>query len=398
MWLTPLRVSEGSAHVRLIAFAHAGASASAYREWDLPSTCELYAVQLPGRGPRHSEPACTEMSALVEAVVEALAPTIATGMPFAFFGHSFGALVAAEVARALADRGKQLPLMLLLSAHPAPTVVLGEDQAALSQLPTDDALLDALRIWDFAPEALRGDGGAADAAMLAMTVPPIRADLAMREAHCARAAAAAKVEAPLPCALHVFGGDADRSCPPDALESWRPVAPAFSTTVLPGGHFYLEDAEPRARLLARIAALLADALAAAPVSVVSGGALPFAAAADCLYAHEMFERCAEVTPHATAIIEAAGEGGGGSGGGSGSGGDDAAVVRHSYADVRAAASGLAEWLRLHGAHPKTTVAMLLHHCASFLIGQLAIAMTGAACFALEGHSRVALDSRATLRR
>ena len=364
----------------------------------------------------------------VEAVISALEPTLETGMPFAFFGHSFGALVAAETARALAARERPVPLMLLLSAHQAPTAALGEEQAALSRLPSDEALLEALKLWDFAPDALSGGaadvetpGGApaaspaVDPSLLAVTMPPIRADLAMREAPSARrrrrrrrrrlAAAAAAVPSP-PLAATPTARAPRRPRRVGPPRAHRPQGGGLLDGGARGRPLGLEDAAPRAALLDRLAARPPPP-ADAPVPAVAGPALPppppaewpraaeaasvvdgaaaAAAAVAWPYAHEMFERCAEVTPHATAIIEAAGEGGGGSGGGSGSGGDDAAVVRHSYADVRAAASGLAEWLRLHGAHPKTTVAMLLHHCASFLIGQLAIAMTGAACFALEGH-------------
>ena len=40
------------------------------------------------------------------------------------------------------------------------------------------ALLDALRLWDFSPDALAADPttGSVDASLLALAVPPIRAD------------------------------------------------------------------------------------------------------------------------------------------------------------------------------------------------------------------------------
>ena len=259
-----LLAAEEGAHARLIAFPHAGASASAYRDWALPADFELWAVQLPARGPLASEPAAPSLAALSDGIVEALRPTLDAGVPFAFFGHSFGAIVAVEAARRLAELGLPTPLTLLLSAHPAPGVAIDVAQAGLSRSRTDEELLEGLRQWDFAPETL--DAG--DAALRALTVPPIRADLAMREAFCAAAAANEAVGGPPPPRLsmpvHVFGGAEDRSCPPPHLAKWADVAPdgpaaadvadaadaAFSCTLLGGGHFYLAEGAARAALLA----------------------------------------------------------------------------------------------------------------------------------------------------
>ena len=131
-----LRPNEDS-QLRLIAFPHAGASATAYREWQLPAPYELWAFQPAGRGQRFSEPEASSLRELVNDVVDALRPTLDTGVPVAFFGHSFGCIVAVEVARRLIDLCLPTPLTLLLSAHPAPGVALDAAQATLSQSPTD---------------------------------------------------------------------------------------------------------------------------------------------------------------------------------------------------------------------------------------------------------------------
>ena len=133
--------SQESAVARLIAFPHAGGSASAYREWELPAEFELWAVQPAGRGARFSEAAAPGLRELCDGIVEALRPTIDAGMPYAFFGHSFGCIVAVEVARTIADRALAPPLVLLLSAHPAPGLTLEASQASLSQSRTDEVRL-----------------------------------------------------------------------------------------------------------------------------------------------------------------------------------------------------------------------------------------------------------------
>ena len=127
-----------NAHVRLIAFPHAGGSATAYRLWELPPEIELFAVQQPGRGLRHAEPSCSSLDELCNGIIEALRPTLDVGIPFAFFGHSFGSLVAVEVARTLEARGLGLPFMVLVSAHPAPGTALASEQTELSHIADDE--------------------------------------------------------------------------------------------------------------------------------------------------------------------------------------------------------------------------------------------------------------------
>ena len=85
-----------SARLRLFCFPHAGGGALAIRNWSrqLPSDIEVLVVQPPGREERIGEPAFDRLAPLVEAAAAALAPYL--DLPYAFFGHSFGALVAFE--------------------------------------------------------------------------------------------------------------------------------------------------------------------------------------------------------------------------------------------------------------------------------------------------------------
>lgn len=95
------------------------AGASAYRlSAYLPDTVEVCTVQLPGREARSAEPALTSL----DEAVAALAPLIAdhTDLPYAFFGHSMGSLIAFETARRLRALGMRLPDRLFLSGMRAP--------------------------------------------------------------------------------------------------------------------------------------------------------------------------------------------------------------------------------------------------------------------------------------
>src|SRR5260370_30684479 len=102
-WMVRLAPRE-EARARLLCFPHAGGGTSLWRPWSttpgLPAWVEVAAIQLPGHGTRSGEPLFTENEQLVEALVEALLPSIAKeGLAMAFFGHSLGGLLAFAVAR-----------------------------------------------------------------------------------------------------------------------------------------------------------------------------------------------------------------------------------------------------------------------------------------------------------
>lgn len=233
-----------AARLRLFCFSYAGAGGAMYRTWlhALPPSIELCAVQLPGRENRFREPAFTSMQRLVEAMVPALSP--AFDLPYAFFGHSMGALVAFELARALRALPHVAPLThLLVSGRKAP------------HLPEDDAPMRGLADDAFIAEIGRRYGGIPDEVLrerdlLDLLLPGLRADMTAIETH-------AHLAGPqLRCPIDAYGGDADPRATAGQLAAWRDHTQAGARVrTFPGGHFYLNDAAVRASL---IRALLSD--------------------------------------------------------------------------------------------------------------------------------------------
>ncbi|MFD7796373.1 thioesterase II family protein [Streptomyces sp. NPDC059759] len=103
--------------LRLFVFHHAGGSHLAYRDWParFPAGWQVHLPDAPGRGPRDERPALRDTDALVDHYLHTLGDTL-TG-PFAFFGHSLGAVVAYELTRRLVDEGRTPPRWLGISAR-----------------------------------------------------------------------------------------------------------------------------------------------------------------------------------------------------------------------------------------------------------------------------------------
>lgn len=223
-YLTP----KPSARVRLYCFPFAGGGASTYRRWgaELPIEIEVRPVQPPGREGRIGEPAFRHVEPLVEALAAALPDDPGEGLPFAFFGHSMGTLIAYELARLLRRQGCPEPARLLVSAHRAPQQPPREDP--IHDLPEPE-FRQRLRELNGTPEAVLEHPE-----LMELLGPLLRADFALNETY---------VQAPgepLACPITAFGGDADPDVTVDDLRLWAECTTGpFHLHVYPGDHFFL---------------------------------------------------------------------------------------------------------------------------------------------------------------
>lgn len=209
---------------RLACFPHAGGAASTFHPWSrrLPADVELLAVQYPGRQDRVDEPCARRMAELVEPLTAAL---FDGGAPLALFGHSMGAAVAHEVARALERAGQDVAHMFV-SGRPAPGLRREETDAS-----DDDALLDDV-------ERLSGTR-IDDPALKELVLPALRADYELIGAY-------APVEgAPLDAPITACIGDEDPEVTPEEANAWaQQTRGPFRLWTFAGTHFYLTENEP----------------------------------------------------------------------------------------------------------------------------------------------------------
>lgn len=219
------RARRGDHRHRLICFPHAGAGAGAYADWAhlLPAEIELAAVQLPGRQNRIAEDPVTEVGPLVKVLTQALRPVMDGS--FSFFGHSGGAVLAFELARALQAKNGPRPSGLFLSAQSAPGTTGRITQ--LHDLSDGDLAAEVVRLGGIEPEI------AEDEDVMDALLPTLRADFDLWEHH--RVGPAPRLDVP----ITVMSGVDDPRAPLDTLDGWREQTNAPVTLRLyPGGHFY----------------------------------------------------------------------------------------------------------------------------------------------------------------
>jgi medium-chain acyl-[acyl-carrier-protein] hydrolase len=217
------------ARLRLFCFPYAGGRASIFRPWTdgLPSEIEVCSIQLPGREERLREPPYKRLGPLVEALVAAMVPYL--DRPFAFYGHSMGALISFEVARLLRKEYDRHPVALHLAAFRAPQ--LPNPNIKIYHLPTE--VFKVVLRADGIPETiLQSDE------LMQLMLPTLRADYEVCDTYEYRE------ETALSCPFFLYCGQEDVRIREADMLGW-PVHTLGESrmTMVPGSHLFLHVAQ-----------------------------------------------------------------------------------------------------------------------------------------------------------
>ncbi|BFV59642.1 thioesterase II family protein [Kitasatospora sp. CMC57] len=224
--------------MNLYCIPYAGCSARVYDAWRqyLPDGVTLVPLELPGRGSRCVDEPVDELAPLLADLRRQVDPDT----PYVLFGHSYGALIAFELAKRLRADGAPEPVALLVSASRAPRL-LGAD--ADTHLLTDAELTARLAALGGTPAELLENEE-----LMEIYLPVIRADYRILGEY------GTGTPGTVGCPVVALHGSADEEADRAAAEVWAEYTEGpFRTAEIQGDHFFLHSAERE--LVAAVAAV-----------------------------------------------------------------------------------------------------------------------------------------------
>lgn len=209
----------------------AGAGPSFFQDWTgLATGLDIEPVGIPGREKRFSEPEQHDLADLLAVLVPEVLPAARAADRVVVLGHSFGAILAYELCRALSTADAALPLMLVPSGSASPGMPRG---GRITGLPDEEFIAGVEAIAGYRHPAL------GEPELREVLLPPLRADVAMHEDY--RPAAGAPLDIP----VLAIRGSRDTLVGPEQAGLWRAATTGpFRLAEVEGGHMYLVEAWP----------------------------------------------------------------------------------------------------------------------------------------------------------
>ena len=227
LWLLRYRPRE-AAKIRLFCFPYAGGSAAVFRDWSerLDSSIDVWAIEYPGRGSRRAEKPVARISQLIDALLPEMRSKLQG--PFAFFGHSMGALVAYELLRRLAvEDGPSAASFIASGCCPPWRRPSRKPIYGLS----DSEFIEELRSLDGTPKEFLADQG-----LMQLLLPMLRADFEAAQTYSCDPGI--KLRFP----IFVYGGLDDSDVNREHMAAWNAASKMSHIRMFPGGHFFLHSA------------------------------------------------------------------------------------------------------------------------------------------------------------
>jgi medium-chain acyl-[acyl-carrier-protein] hydrolase len=213
---------------RLLLMPNAGGGPAVFRSWAslFGPEVERCVLRLPGREGHHDTPPCRSVAEMVDGALDSLASL--PPAPLALFGHSMGALVAYELARALRQAGTPVVWLGVAARRPPQHPRRPE---ALLRLPDHEFVMVLNARYGGIPAAVAGDPD-----LLAHYTEILRADLAVIDGYTHRPGE------PLACPVAAFGGRRDPDAGAGDLPGWQEVTTGpLAVHLFDGGHFFLHE-------------------------------------------------------------------------------------------------------------------------------------------------------------
>jgi len=223
-----LRMGAASrAQARLFCFPFAGGSAAVFAGWGekLKAGIEVWAAQPRGRGMRFSERPHQSVAEMVQDYLQVLRAHL--DLPFAFYGHSLGGLLALELTQKLMAEGLPLPGHLFIGASAPP--VAGLIHPRISHLSDEGFVTAVQERYSGIPESVLREPE-----LMEIFLPALKADFVAYETFDRNHVTQVR------CPITVFAGSDDAVIASDLMQEWsRHTEVSFDLRKVPGDHFFL---------------------------------------------------------------------------------------------------------------------------------------------------------------
>nr|WP_320166341.1 alpha/beta fold hydrolase [uncultured Methylophaga sp.] len=208
---------------QLVCFHFAGGSAQSFNLFkeQAPTTCQVLAAELPGRGRRFKE----DFAISIADAIEQLADNyyVHAHDNCVLYGHSLGGLMAFEMAHQLTRRGVRVSKLIISSRSSPINYSLNTGIPAFDDVSIDDYL----RKMDGTSEAVLANKGLMD-----VLIPIIKSDLTLIKQYTYQHSSLLDIP------ISVIGGSSDHYCSFESLLDWQHATRAsFELKMIQGGHF-----------------------------------------------------------------------------------------------------------------------------------------------------------------
>lgn len=216
--------------IRLFCLPYAGGSSMVYGKWkdDLDKCIHLRPLELAGRGKRINEPYYQSEEEAAEDVLRMIRFELAD-LPYAFYGHSMGALIAYLTAQKIRKMRYPGPVHMFFSGRGAPHI-FRDDKPLYHTLPEDEFREKVMKLGGTPPEFFEIPE------LLEILLPLLRADFKLSGTYRHTGEIT-----PLDCAITVLTGK-EEDLKPEQIDEWKYHTRyhcAFHS--FEGGHFFLNN-------------------------------------------------------------------------------------------------------------------------------------------------------------
>lgn len=218
---------QDDAKINIFLFPFAGGTAQSYRflyqSHDIKG-CNIYALEMPGRGVRMSEPFTMNINDIRETCLSDI--TSITNDKMIFCGHSMGAIIAYELLRDVELMYPQSKSSLLVSAVNPPQIL--KNKHDIFEMTPDEFKQYVIQMGGLPDKIMSNDS------LLDFFIPRIYSDFGLLQQYKPR------INSPLISPINLIAPIDDNNLDLDHLSDWQNYTNSgFSMQRSSGGHFYL---------------------------------------------------------------------------------------------------------------------------------------------------------------